>query len=91
MLNRNFNNDEFVIIIGGGPGPRWLAAEEGEDDGCSSAHPDATTDESMALRFSDMSDAQKCINNAVKRFPAHEFCIGHLDNKDATERCDEAR
>lgn len=70
---------DYVIIVGGGPGVRWLTLESDEDDGVSSEQPETTTDTGLALRFDNFSEIRKMIREISKKHPASEFRINTLD------------
>lgn len=70
---------DYVIIVGGGPGVRWLALESDEDDGEPSEHPETTTDTEMALRSGNFSEIRKMVRDISKKHPASEFRINTLD------------
>lgn len=64
---------EFVIRIGGMPGPCYLTEPGDEDEPTAFI---ATSDPVLASRFATTDDAQRALVAAVGRHPGNEFAIG---------------
>lgn len=70
---------DYVVLIGGGVGIRWLSHDSIEDDGERSTYPPTTTDPEMACRSTSHSEIQKMLKAAVRRYPGSQFRIDVID------------
>lgn len=70
---------DYVILVGGGIEPRWLAHYTIEYDGEPSPYPPTTTDPKMAFRSTSHSEIQKILKTTVKRYPKNQFRTDVLD------------
>ncbi len=70
---------DYVVLVGGGVGLRWLAHDSIEDDGEPSPQAPTTTDPELALRLASHSEIQKILKATVRRYPDNEFRLDVLD------------
>lgn len=64
---------EFVVRIGGMPGPCYLTQPGDEDEPTALI---ATSDPELASRFATTNEAEAALVSAVKLHPSTEFCVG---------------
>ncbi len=77
---RTADNKDFVILVAGGVGPRWLSHDSIEDDGESARHPSTTCDPELAYRTMSPGEVQAMLEATVKRFPANQFRVDVFDS-----------
>ncbi len=77
----NAVKNDYVVLVGGGIGRRWLAHDSLEDDGEPSTQPPTTTDPEMAYRSTSHSEVQKVLKATVRRYPTNEFRVDVLDTQ----------
>ena len=77
---RTADNKDFVILVAGGIGPRWLSHDSIEDDGEIARHPSTTCDPELAYRTMSPREVQAMLEATVKRFPASQFRVDVLDS-----------
>lgn len=70
---------DYVILVGGGMGMRWLSHDSIEDDGERSAYPPTTTYSEMAYRSTSHPEIQRMLKDTVRRYPGNQFRIDVLD------------
>lgn len=70
---------DYVVLVGGGVGHRWLSHDSIEDDGYRPTYPPTTTDPELAYRSTSHSEIQMVLRATVRRYPTNEFRIDVLN------------
>jgi hypothetical protein len=69
---------DYVIVVGGGVGVRWLGHYSEEDDGEAQVSVSSTTDPEMAYRTQSFTEVRRVLKETAKRHPSNEFRIDVL-------------